>query len=353
MQVQKNVRFVTTIMLLGCLGMLVAVDAMAAKVLTLQQAVADPQVKVTLKSKPGGGYLGDKVTVEIRNGYAEDIQVTARVGDVLLNKDAPDQNLVVTRRLVLLVPAGQTKVAQGLYTACIDKEQSAPDEGDLFDITSNVDEWDRRSARMLSRLLQVIEERGIYATETAQRAIWKITDNRSPEAETRDLLVAAGIDPYEDFTDFPHPETPYSGSLETRSVLPSEIGIQTIGVGRVTVTLGWNSTADLDLHVTDPYGEEIYWLNPFSSSGGVLDYDDWCDDHGPDGQPGGPENIYWRDPPSGTYIVEIEYYDQCHYEGPTQWWVRILIDGQAQYFNGSISPGEIILVTEFRYPAGH
>ncbi len=76
--------------------------------------------------------------------------------------------------------------------------------------------------------------------------------------------------------------------------LPNSAGVLQIG-------LSWNSTSDIDLHVTDPSGTTIYYGNPESPSGGYLDRDDV------DGY--GPENIYWRDNiPDGTYTVRVHYY---------------------------------------------
>ena len=46
------------------------------------------------------------------------------------------------------------------------------------------------------------------------------------------------------------------------------------GTGDVRATLTWAGDCDLDLHVVDPSGTEIYFSNPSSSTGGVLDVDD-------------------------------------------------------------------------------
>lgn len=77
--------------------------------------------------------------------------------------------------------------------------------------------------------------------------------------------------------------------------LPTSEGVLQIG-------LSWNSAnTDIDLWVTDPFGERIYFENPTSASGGFLDRDDT------DGF--GPENIYFQENiPSGTYRVAVHYY---------------------------------------------
>ncbi len=55
----------------------------------------------------------------------------------------------------------------------------------------------------------------------------------------------------------PAPETPTPG----------------FGTGDVRATLTWTGDCDLDLHVTDPSGVEIYYGNPSSPTGGQLDVD--------------------------------------------------------------------------------
>lgn len=75
-----------------------------------------------------------------------------------------------------------------------------------------------------------------------------------------------------------------------------------LGTGDVQVTLRWSGTADLDLHVTDPNGEEISFLATTSSSGGQLDVDcipgTSCAADGPH-----VENVFWPTggAPSGDY----------------------------------------------------
>ncbi|WP_200974398.1 YfaP family protein [Echinicola sp. 20G] len=72
--------------------------------------------------------------------------------------------------------------------------------------------------------------------------------------------------------------------------------------GVIQIGLSWNTESDIDLHVTDPNGEIIYFENPSSASGGYLDRDDV------DGF--GPENIYWtKDILDGNYSISLVYYD--------------------------------------------
>ena len=82
-----------------------------------------------------------------------------------------------------------------------------------------------------------------------------------------------------------------------------------LSTGDVQVTLDWTAFVDLDLWVTDPFGETIRYNNATSSSGGRLDRDGYGDCI-PDDPP--PENIVWdASAPSGEYTVTVHVYDMC------------------------------------------
>lgn len=80
--------------------------------------------------------------------------------------------------------------------------------------------------------------------------------------------------------------------------------------GNIQITAVWQTAADIDLHVTDPTGQELYYGNRAGASGGVLDHDanSACRV-----EPPTAENVYWntQTPPRGTYVVRVEAYDLC------------------------------------------
>jgi len=83
-----------------------------------------------------------------------------------------------------------------------------------------------------------------------------------------------------------------------------------VGTGDVQVSLSWNTDADVDLHVVDPNGEEILWLNRESTTGGELDLDSnaACFSDGPRN-----ENVTWANrAPTGTYRVLVDYWSNCN-----------------------------------------
>jgi hypothetical protein len=78
-------------------------------------------------------------------------------------------------------------------------------------------------------------------------------------------------------------------------------------------TVTWTGASDVDIHVIDPNGVEVSYLNPESPEGGLLDLDSNADcaiDNI------NTETISWPDgtAPSGDYKVIIEYYDDCGVE---------------------------------------
>lgn len=82
---------------------------------------------------------------------------------------------------------------------------------------------------------------------------------------------------------------------------------ETIGSsGALKITLLWNFHADIDLHVKQPNGREIYYeAKSDTSTGGYLDVDNR------EGGDGAAENIFWNDPPKGKYLVGLNYYDKA------------------------------------------
>lgn len=125
---------------------------------------------------------------------------------------------------------------------------------------------------------------------------------------------------------------------ENREEIAVASGALATGSGDVQITLTWDEAVDLDLWVTDPENERIWFANRESGSGGQLDQDDV------DGF--GPENIFWPagEAPSGEYKVEVD-----HYLGnkSTTYTVLIQAFGNVKSIEGIISPGETIEVTRF------
>ena len=111
-----------------------------------------------------------------------------------------------------------------------------------------------------------------------------------------------------------------------------------VGTGDVQVTLSWDVDSDVDLHVVDPSGEELYFGNRESASGGMLDRDS-----NPECAIDGirNENIFWPvgAAPQGTYVVRVNHWAGCDLPR-TNWTVLINNGGDVPVVTGSFTgPG--------------
>ena len=114
-----------------------------------------------------------------------------------------------------------------------------------------------------------------------------------------------------------------------------EFDVVTVGTGDVQVTLSWNVDSDVDLHVVDPNGEEIYFDNPASASGGQLDLDSnaGCRIDGIRN-----ENVTWPSgaAPWGIYTVRVNYWNSCGVQS-TNYTVRVNNGGESRVFSGTFT----------------
>lgn len=125
------------------------------------------------------------------------------------------------------------------------------------------------------------------------------------------------------------------------------------GTGVLKVTMAWEYPSDIDLHVIEPDGNEIYFANKRSSSSGYLDTDNLDG-----GSPGHPavENVFWETAPEGRYTVKVKYFgtrDGGRNGGPVL--VVVIVNGEETRYNVNLHhQGEEVTVTtvDYRAPAG-
>lgn len=114
------------------------------------------------------------------------------------------------------------------------------------------------------------------------------------------------------------------------------IEILNVGSGELQINLTWNSDADLDLHLFEPDGNQIYYGSPTSSTGGQLDLDAnvGCGNVG-------VENIFYDQiPPVGMYRVAVDNYQDCT-QSSSDYVVTVTLPGQTPtIINGSITEAD-------------
>jgi hypothetical protein len=122
------------------------------------------------------------------------------------------------------------------------------------------------------------------------------------------------------------------------TAIPTAINEVELGTGDVQVTLRWRTLADLDLHVIEPSGEEIYFGEATSDTSGQLDVDA---NHPCNQRTTTPvENVFWPtgQSPTGTFRVRVHYHPTCGDEGETSFEVTINVTGRPpQRYAGTLS----------------
>ena len=116
-----------------------------------------------------------------------------------------------------------------------------------------------------------------------------------------------------------------------------------LGSGDVQITLQWGSEADLDLHLFEPDGTEIWYeaTGP-TATGGSLDVDSNAQcEPGP-----AVENVFWPtgSAPEGDYTVVVYGYDFTKDDGSScgggDYVLTITVSGEVQTYEGTVGQDE-------------
>ena len=116
--------------------------------------------------------------------------------------------------------------------------------------------------------------------------------------------------------------------------------------GEIKVTALWDFPGDVDLHVTEPDGTELWFRNmKHRRTGGELVVDII-----PGGR-GSAENIYWTNPLHGQYSVEVVMYNISS-DAPNGGIVNVVVkvNGEVETIPVRLSMGgQRVLVKRFTY----
>jgi len=82
---------------------------------------------------------------------------------------------------------------------------------------------------------------------------------------------------------------------------------------QIAVTLVWDVACDLDLHVYEPSGTEIYYSTPGpTADSGTLDTDAGSSAAGSSANGLAVENISWTIGPAGTFRIAVTNFGSCN-----------------------------------------
>lgn len=144
------------------------------------------------------------------------------------------------------------------------------------------------------------------------------------------------------------PPTPTPSPTPTPNVPPqNDLKGQS---GDLRINLQWYSKTDLDLHVIDPCGNEIFFSRRKASCGsgtGNLD----LDANAIIGTTNRPqENIYWLKPKAGTYTVKVVCFKYREKTAQSLNFNVSIVDkyGRKDY-RGTINKGQTVEVTRYNY----
>jgi hypothetical protein len=101
------------------------------------------------------------------------------------------------------------------------------------------------------------------------------------------------------------------------------------------VLLTWDAPVDLDVYVTDPSWETVYFANTPSRAGGRLEADVRCDTLKRVGQQA--EWVRYPEPHAGAYRIGVDFIDDCdsgHENVPFR--VVVDLDGQRLERTGAV-----------------
>jgi hypothetical protein len=127
---------------------------------------------------------------------------------------------------------------------------------------------------------------------------------------------------------------------------PSPISLPAL-VSGINVLLTWDAPVDLDLYVTDPTSETVYFANTPSRSGARLVRDTRCGDIAGTTRPL-MEQASVPNPRPGHYRIGVDFIDACGTPRPASFRVTVEFGGKRRETTGTIRLAEFQpIVLEF------
>jgi len=123
------------------------------------------------------------------------------------------------------------------------------------------------------------------------------------------------------------------------------VSVIEVAGGDIQVSVTWDTDADVDLHVVEPSGQEIYYGSRSSASGGLLDIDAnaACATSNLF-----QENVGWspQTAPVGQYTVRVDYWSSCG-AAQTDYIVTVYLRSDTPTVPGSPGSGVLLFTGSF------
>jgi hypothetical protein len=123
-------------------------------------------------------------------------------------------------------------------------------------------------------------------------------------------------------------------------------------VNDIEANLQWSTADDLDIEITDPRGEKVFYLKPRIPSGGSLN----TGDNNPGcylASGGTQEEISWppATAPKGQYVATVRFFSRCTDTfPPVPFTLTLKIKGQTQTITGTVSEESPTVTVPFAMP---
>lgn len=138
-----------------------------SKSIDLNEALSQNLISIEVISE--GGYSGKNLKISFLNQSKKNLEIKIPVGQIFNSEDSTQQDLIITKGKVLAIEKGQKRIGK-FYGMCIQADNRSPNMGSTFNIGSV-------ATGALLKVVEYIFFNRLYEDDSAQPAIWAVTNN--------------------------------------------------------------------------------------------------------------------------------------------------------------------------------
>lgn len=136
---------------------------------SIEDAAKKGLINLSIKGK--GGYTGDVIEMNIKNLTSKKLDLNIEAGRILDSKKSCEQDILVTKSEDFFVNANQLKTIN-VFGMCCQAHNGSPGNKSDYGVGKMADS-------NLIKLACFIDKNKYYINNTAQQAVWAISDNNS------------------------------------------------------------------------------------------------------------------------------------------------------------------------------